>query len=162
MTMSATNPIVEEQPTETAAFPRPNPMDEAHRALRCCHIKVDGVRCGSPAMRGDVFCYFHNTHFYNVEYQNELPPLEDGNAIQVALQKIIHDLRNNRVDAQVAKILIYGLQTAASNLPRVKLDPDQQLLTATPSYSHLEIVPGQPIPAPALKGVKPLSEEPEP
>src|ERR1700730_1578610 len=23
------------------------------------HIKVNGVRCGSPALRGEVFCYFH-------------------------------------------------------------------------------------------------------
>src|SRR5438477_8983776 len=25
----------------------------------CTHIKVTGVRCGSPALRGELFCYFH-------------------------------------------------------------------------------------------------------
>src|SRR6266700_2168376 len=25
----------------------------------CTHIKVTGVRCGSPALRGEQFCYFH-------------------------------------------------------------------------------------------------------
>jgi len=25
----------------------------------CMHIKVSGVRCGSPSMRGEQFCYFH-------------------------------------------------------------------------------------------------------
>src|SRR5882757_5386776 len=25
----------------------------------CSHIKVNGVRCGSPALRKEVFCYFH-------------------------------------------------------------------------------------------------------
>ena len=30
------------------------PSDKA-----CTHIKVTGVRCGSPALRGEQFCYFH-------------------------------------------------------------------------------------------------------
>src|SRR5580704_4442580 len=30
----------------------PNPKN-------CTHIKVTGVRCGSPALRGEQFCYFH-------------------------------------------------------------------------------------------------------
>src|ERR1700689_1568764 len=25
----------------------------------CSHIKVNGIRCGSPSLRGEVFCYFH-------------------------------------------------------------------------------------------------------
>jgi hypothetical protein len=25
----------------------------------CTHLKVTGVRCGSPALRGEQFCYFH-------------------------------------------------------------------------------------------------------
>ncbi|HYL13004.1 MAG TPA: hypothetical protein VEV41_08205 [Terriglobales bacterium] len=25
----------------------------------CEHIKNDGIRCGSPALRGRSFCYFH-------------------------------------------------------------------------------------------------------
>ena len=25
----------------------------------CTHIMVTGVRCGSPALRGEQFCYFH-------------------------------------------------------------------------------------------------------
>jgi len=25
----------------------------------CTHIKINGVRCGSPALRGKEFCYFH-------------------------------------------------------------------------------------------------------
>jgi hypothetical protein len=28
--------------------------------LICRHIKTNGARCGSPALPGQVFCYFHN------------------------------------------------------------------------------------------------------
>jgi len=30
----------------------------------CTHIKSDGIRCGSPAMRGHSRCYFHLKQFY--------------------------------------------------------------------------------------------------
>src|SRR5437868_12769793 len=25
----------------------------------CTHIKISGVRCGSPSLRGEQFCYYH-------------------------------------------------------------------------------------------------------
>jgi hypothetical protein len=28
----------------------------------CQHIKVNGLQCGSPAMRRNKFCYFHKRH----------------------------------------------------------------------------------------------------
>src|SRR5579863_7478587 len=42
--------------------------DQTHRGIAmpvhpnvrtCTHIKVSGVRCGSPALRREQFCYFH-------------------------------------------------------------------------------------------------------
>ncbi len=30
----------------------------------CTHIKSDGIRCGSPAMRGHSRCYFHLKQHY--------------------------------------------------------------------------------------------------
>lgn len=26
---------------------------------QCTHIKVNGIRCGSPALKNEFFCYFH-------------------------------------------------------------------------------------------------------
>src|SRR5271169_3381440 len=39
-------------PNRTNRTNMSNPKD-------CTHIKVTGVRCGSPALRGEQFCYFH-------------------------------------------------------------------------------------------------------
>jgi hypothetical protein len=33
----------------------------------CTHIKVTGVRCGSPALRGEQFCYFHQRMIRGVQ-----------------------------------------------------------------------------------------------
>ena len=35
------------------------PMPVQPSVKVCTHIKVTGVRCGSPALRGEQFCYFH-------------------------------------------------------------------------------------------------------
>ena len=69
---------------------------------RCQHIKVNGVQCGSPALRRKAYCYFHE----RVQYERKLaaennsaprnfgfPLLEDANSIQVALMKIVHRRR---------------------------------------------------------------------
>ena len=42
----------------------------------CTHIKVTGVRCGSPALRGEQFCYFHQRMLCSVRLpQLPRPPL---------------------------------------------------------------------------------------
>ncbi|HLH09096.1 MAG TPA: hypothetical protein VKW78_17800 [Terriglobales bacterium] len=42
----------------------------------CIHIKSDGVRCGSPALRGHSRCYFHLRQFYRDKPRRQpaLPP----------------------------------------------------------------------------------------
>jgi hypothetical protein len=40
-----------------------DPEHAAHlqHAPRCQHIRMNGRRCGSPALRGENYCYFHDT-----------------------------------------------------------------------------------------------------
>src|SRR5579864_3531318 len=63
----------------------------------CTHIKVTGVRCGSPAMRGEQFCYFHQRMMRGVATppQARLHPiaiLENEEAIQASLMEVINAL----------------------------------------------------------------------
>jgi len=101
---------------------------------QCDHVKANGEFCGSPALRGRNYCYFHLTHIGRrlraqraqakagkptpesniVELQ--LPPLEDANSIQVALMQVIDALLHNRLDSKRAGLVLYALQTAAHNL----------------------------------------------
>ena len=34
----------------------------------CCHRKADGVRCGSPALRGQKLCYFHQRDHLRLQH----------------------------------------------------------------------------------------------
>lgn len=101
---------------------------------RCQHVKVNGVQCGSPALRRKPHCYFHE----RVEYERNLaaenksgqrkfgfPLLEDANSIQVALMKVIQMLGAGILDHKTAGLMLYALQTASANLRHAKFEPEK-------------------------------------
>jgi hypothetical protein len=99
----------------------------ARRAERCAHVKPNGLRCGSPALRGRVWCHFHE-HYYNAPWEDTFPPLEDGNGVQTALMYVLERLRReafrgDQVNVQAARALLYGLQTASWNLRNTNFGP---------------------------------------
>ncbi len=85
---------------------------------QCHYVKTDGRRCGSPALRQRRFCYFH----YEVNRPTVLlgiPPLEDGDAIQLALTDLARFVAEDRIEQRRANSIAYLLQIAAFNLKRV-------------------------------------------
>jgi hypothetical protein len=101
---------------------------------RCQHIKVNGVQCGSPALKSRKLCHFHHrwqqgriqlnaNRARRSRYSLDLPILEDANSIQVALMQAMRLLLTNQVDHKTAALLFYGLQTASTNLRRTKFEP---------------------------------------
>ena len=96
----------------------------------CQHIKTNGLQCGSPALHGHNHCYFHCQQ-YDLRRRKrnakppacELPPLEDANAIQVAVMEIARALLEDRLELRRASLLLYALQIASSNLKRVNFEP---------------------------------------
>jgi hypothetical protein len=85
------------------------------------HVRANGVCCGSPAMRQQPFCYFHE-RIYNRPYEESFPPLEDAASIQLAIMQVLDGLRRGKLDRAVANSLFFGLQTASSNLKRAQSD----------------------------------------
>jgi hypothetical protein len=103
---------------------------------RCQHIKVNGVQCGSPALRRNRFCFFHKRfHDERIRLATEnararraagtftLPVLEDANSIQIALMEVMRLLLSRQIEHKTASLLLYALQTASANLRRTHFDP---------------------------------------
>ena len=107
---------------------------QAAKVRQCEHIKANGEFCGSPALRGRRYCYFHLTHIgrrlraERVHAQAvgasaesnaaplELPPFEDAGSIQIALMQVVDAILQNRLDTKRAGLVLYALQTASCNL----------------------------------------------
>jgi hypothetical protein len=110
---------------------------------RCQHIKVNGVQCGSPALKNRKLCHFHHrwqqgriqlnaNRARRSRFSLELPILEDANSIQVALMQVMRLLLSNQVDHKTAALILYGLQTASSNLRHTKIDPLPEQIVIDP------------------------------
>ncbi len=99
---------------------------------RCTHIKTNGTQCGSPALRGRRFCFFHKNWqgqriALNVQPAAPLsftmPVLEDADSVQVALMQVMRLILAGQLDPKIAGLLLYALQTASLNLRQMKLEP---------------------------------------
>ena len=93
----------------------------------CEFIKTNGARCGSPALRGQHYCYFHRQSSEPSpaigEPELRIPVLEDAETIQVLLSKIVQGLASGAIEPARAKSLIYALQVASQNLKHVNFKP---------------------------------------
>ncbi len=107
---------------------------------RCHHVMLNGKQCGSAALRGQHFCYFHDGLRRRLAAAPgpipgrphlglDLPPLEDGASVQVALMDVMRALIDDRIDSRKAALLLYGLQTASGNLKRANFDPCNPVTT---------------------------------
>lgn len=109
-------------------------MRLAHDSPRCAHIKPSGVRCGSPAMRDIEFCYYHKrTHIGPRLMYPTMTMLEDGHGVQAALMEVLCAIMDGVLTDRQAALMLYGLQTAASNLKRVEqVDPQEVAIEPAP------------------------------
>ena len=110
----------------------------------CSHIKVTGVRCGSPALRGEEFCYFHQRMLRGIQTPPEarLHPvalIENEEAIQSSLMEVINAIARNSIDLRRADLILKALHIAVKNSRRIRFD----LNTA----SMVQEVPNYPAPA---------------
>ena len=92
-----------------------------NKPAQCEHIKINGIRCGSPALRGRRLCFYHYSSM--VHHLGVVPILENGAAIQHGLLEIIRALLDERIDPRRAKLIISALRIAAMNLNRVISEP---------------------------------------
>ncbi|MBS1801807.1 MAG: hypothetical protein JST28_00490 [Acidobacteria bacterium] len=86
----------------------------------CRHILLSGHKCRAAALKGKAFCY-HHLYSRRLARMNPapadpllLPSIEDIAGVNAALNQVIRQYGNNRMDRQKATTLFYGLQIAAS------------------------------------------------
>jgi hypothetical protein len=82
----------------------------------CEHIKDNGLRCGSPALRGRHFCYFHSRahnptgRFGRRNYRVAVP--EVGESLIIALTHVMQALATGDVPPKTANAMLYALSLA--------------------------------------------------
>ena len=127
-------------------------MPDTTKSFQCRHIHTTGRRCGSPSLRGEHLCYFHDTsrrpgakadaEAIAAGYPIKLPVLhfdsfEDRPSVQHCLLEVMNRIACGAIDRKLAGILLYGLQIAANNLP-----PEPRPARAAPGKEAIPLEPG--------------------
>ena len=106
----------------------------------CAHIKVTGVRCGSPALRGEQFCYFHQRMIRTVKGPDSrlhhVALLENDEAIQASLMEVVNALIRGTIDLKRGELILRALNTAVRNIRRVRFENQTQMITQIPDYNE--------------------------
>ena len=105
----------------------------------CTHIKVTGVRCGSPALRGEQFCYFHQRMLRSVRFPSSRvlrsALLEDPESIQASLMEVVNGLLRGTLELKRGELILRALNTAVRNIRRVRFDFHQEeMVREIPNY----------------------------
>ena len=114
----------------------------------CTHIKVNGIRCGSPSLRREVFCYFHQRMIRGVRTppKSRLHPIanfEDAEAIQASLMEVVNALVRNHIDVPRARLILRALSIAARNASKTRFDCWQNdMVKEVPEYPAAPPVAG--------------------
>jgi hypothetical protein len=138
----------------------------------CTHIKVNGIRCGSPSLRQEVFCYFHQRMIRGIRTppKSRLHPIanfEDPQAIQASLMEVVNALVRNQIDVPRARLILRALSIAVRNASKTHFDCWQsEMVKEVPEYPAAPPVAGPfaiaTAQAAALTNIsKPQEDEPE-
>ncbi len=105
----------------------------------CTHIKVTGVRCGSPALRGEQFCYFHQRMLRSVRFPSSRvlrsALLEDPESIQASLMEVVNGLLRGTLELKRGELILRALNTAVRNIRHVRFDLHQdEMIREIPNY----------------------------
>ena len=108
------------------------------RVARCQHIKINGTQCGSPALRREIYCFFHmrwalksmeiDESRQRERWNATLALPEDANSIQMGLGEVIRLMLTRQVDHRTAALTLYALQTASANLKHTSFEPQPTMV----------------------------------
>jgi hypothetical protein len=129
----------------------PIPLPKRPNVRNCTHIKVTGQQCGSPALRGEFFCYFHTRVIKGVQQRvdmqlHSMALLEDCESIQLSIMHVVDGLVKGTLDSTRARLIIQALRIAARNAKNVRFDDfhyrssEQPMVRQVPDYARQYLI----------------------
>lgn len=129
-------------------------MNQPAPAPLCTYIKTDGVRCGSPAVKGSELCFHHSavkTALGKVKPQaasGEFAPIpfvfpEDRASMQINFFLLLQAFNEGRIDLRTFNAMQRLLCSMARNLGKtgslVNEPSDQQSVTSKPTSQKRDV-----------------------
>ena len=82
---------------------------------RCIYYRLNGMRCGSPAMTGRARCW-HHEQIIERRSRMKVPFLKNPADLQQSVMDVIEGLLTRRLVHRDATAILYALQLAQNNM----------------------------------------------
>ena len=115
----------------------------------CEHVKMDGIRCGSPALHGGQYCYYHDGQYravpsrlipgITISYREDSlgrrrPSRRPQSAedVQIGFMQVIHVVAGGLLEPRRARLIVSALKRAAAEIRQANV-ARSNAIAATPS-----------------------------
>lgn len=99
----------------------------------CQHIKDDGVRCGSPALKHRTFCYYHYRSYTRIMPASDIdyfvPVLDSEASVQIAIRQVLESLLAGHLKESKASIALNAIRLSAQSLRQPKSPASEDIST---------------------------------
>jgi hypothetical protein len=134
----------------------------------CEHIKDNGVRCGSPAMRHRKFCFYHLRYYDPTQLpgspEYRMPVLDSFQSIQLMVSQLQRAYLAKTITDREMTNLLYSLQLASNNGKNISTPNRADICSEMTSgmMDVLHLAPGEFDVSPAVPdNVIPVPRSPE-
>lgn len=121
----------------------------------CRHVKTNGTRCLSPALTGEMWCFFHerliSRHRNLSAYKKDKPPniiqfpaLEDRESVQVALSLVADAIITGVLHEKRATLVLRAISLASRNAASIVTQPhspDKVVRSSMPTLDGFQLAP---------------------
>ena len=84
---------------------------------------MNGMQCGSPALRERPFCYFHSHMLLRARrFEYTQGPIEDATSLHFALMRMLHALERGAYDPRTCSLMLRSLRLISANLKQYQLE----------------------------------------
>ena len=111
----------------------------------CRHIKSNGTRCQSPAMRRCDFCYFHAKLHESTRgparRKLKFSPIEDTTGLKTAVIQTLNALLSKGIDAKETGLILNGIRIIAQKVDDFRSSPRDTVHYVSRSEQGDELAP---------------------
>jgi hypothetical protein len=93
---------------------------------RCIYYRLNGQRCGSPAVTGKARCW-HHERILERRQRMKVPAIKNAADHQLALMDVVRGLLERRITRDEATATLYALQLMQNNLKLGGLKPSEEM-----------------------------------
>ena len=102
----------------------------------CHYVRFDGQQCGSPALRGKVFCYYHARSRSNLQGNIVVPPLDSPEAAAYAGRNLLNLMLNRRITVNELRAAVYCMRFISGSIARFNSKPEATVTDVSRHVAH--------------------------